>query len=196
MTRPTWSAASAKSSPHARSERRRSDTRALFNHDANYPLGRVKAGTLKLSANDPHGWRYRVLLPQNPMAAMVAEAIERGDVTGSSFSFEVNKDDWSDADAGTPTRVLREVRAYDVGPVTFPASEATDVNVPRAMRSLATKHDRDRLPPARRPRRPPARGPRRRVGRRRRGRARAPEDGQNDAITRVSDLRQMLDAIS
>ena len=120
-----------------------SDIRCLFNHDVNFPLGRLKAGTLTVDANDPHGWHYRCLLPKNAMSAMVAEAVERGDVTGCSFSFEVVKDEWTESDSGIPTRTLREVRAYDVGPVTFPASEATSVNLARAMRSLGLKTDHD-----------------------------------------------------
>ena len=111
------------------------DIRALFNHDPNYPLGRGKAGTLALAA-DTHGLHYEIQMPTNPMAAMVTEAIERGDVTGSSFSFEVIRDSWDDTDRG-PVRRLHEVKLFDVGPVTFPASEATEVDVKRAVRSLA-----------------------------------------------------------
>jgi hypothetical protein len=172
-----------------------SDIRALFNHDPNYPLGRIKSGTLEVDASDPHGWHYRVLLPKNPQAQMVAEAIERGDVTGSSFSFEVYKDDWSESDTGMPVRVLREVRAYDVGPVTFPASEATDVNVAGAMRSLSAKcgRERDYLQRALA------------AGRLREAlagewdeeaEARGRETDQREATVRVSKLRQLLDTLT
>ena len=136
-------------------------------------------------------------LPKNAQAQMVAEAIERGDVTGSSFSFEVMRDEWSESDSGGTIRVLRDVRAYDLGPVTFPASEATDVNVSRAMRSLSAKtgQERDYL------QRALAAGRLREAlagewDEEAEAEARAVESDQSDAMIRVSKLRQLLDAIA
>lgn len=117
------------------------DIRALFNHDPNFPLGRSKAGTLQLW-NDETGWGYRIAMPTNPMAQMVYEAIDRGDVTGSSFSFEVKKEKWNYPKDGdevrTPLREILEFKAYDVGPVVFPANEATSVDIVRCLRSIAS----------------------------------------------------------
>ena len=163
-----------------------SDVRSLFNHDPNFPLGRVRAGTLELDANDPHGLRYRILMPKNSQAQMVAEAIERGDVTGSSFSFEVIKDEWTDSDSGAPTRVLRECRLYDVGPVTFPASEATEVDVARAMRSLGLKSELD----------PDYLAGALRAHRLREALAGTWSPSEEASKTHVSGLRKLLDAIS
>ena len=61
------------------------DVRALFNHDSNHILGRVSSGTLRLSV-DNTGLRYSVTLPAS--AANVAEAMQRGDLTGSSFQVD------------------------------------------------------------------------------------------------------------
>lgn len=105
------------------------DVVALFNHDANFPLGRVSAGTLKLE-EDEHGLRYEV--PQLPKSRVdLLEAIERRDVQGNSFSFLVGKDEWLEGEK--PHRRILEVSFLrDVGPVTFPAYPDTTL----ALRSL------------------------------------------------------------
>lgn len=106
------------------------DVRALFNHDANMVLGRVAAGTLRLSADD-HGLAYEIDAAETRVAGDVLSHVERGDVTGSSFSFTIppGGERWRDeigADGRTVS--IREVLTaiiYDVGPVTFPAYSAT-----------------------------------------------------------------------
>lgn len=102
----------------------RDDVRALFNHDGNYLLGRTSSGTLRLSIDDV-GLRYEIDPPES--AASIVESIERGDLSGSSFSvfMEAGKQRvFRDGD-----KTIREVRAIkellDVGPVTFPAFTAT-----------------------------------------------------------------------
>ena len=56
------------------------------------------------------------------------EHIRRGDLQGSSFGFEVTKQDWRHDDR-TDIREIRAVRLFDVGPVTFPAYESTTTAV-------------------------------------------------------------------
>lgn len=99
------------------------DVRALYNHDANYVLGRTKAGTLTLT-KDGRGLMYVNTPPDGPVGQTVREALRRGDVTGSSFSFGVSKkgQTWTRTADGL---YLREIHSFDVihdvGPVTFPA---------------------------------------------------------------------------
>jgi len=57
----------------------------------------------------------------------VREMISRGDLTGSSFSFKVTEEFWSE-DEGTQIRNIKGVELFDVGPVTFPAYEASTAN--------------------------------------------------------------------
>jgi HK97 family phage prohead protease len=100
-----------------------SDVRALFNHDPSQIIGRSTAGTLLLS-KDQRGLAYSILPPDGPVGVHVRDAIRRGDVTGSSFSFTVSKkgQTWTRLDDGTYLREIRSVdQLYDVGPVTFPA---------------------------------------------------------------------------
>lgn len=97
-----------------------SDTRSLFNHDANQLLGRVKAGTLRLSS-DAHGLEYEVDLPDATYARDLMVLVDRGDIDGASFAFIPDLSTW---DAKTETRTHTDVAVgglVDVSPVTFPA---------------------------------------------------------------------------
>ena len=105
----------------------RDDVRALFNHDSNYPLGRTSSKTLKLSV-DERGLKFSVDLPDTQAGRDVAESVRRGDVSGASFGFVVTDQEWRTED-GMDVRSIAGVELYDVGPVTFPAFEATDVSV-------------------------------------------------------------------
>ena len=100
----------------------RDDIRSLFNHDPNFVLGRKSSGTLRLSVDDI-GLKYEVDLPESRKD--VAEAISRGDVTGSSFWFKPTKESESrDAD-GNIVYTIENLELREVGPVTFPAYEST-----------------------------------------------------------------------
>ncbi|MGA2256080.1 MAG: HK97 family phage prohead protease [Thermoguttaceae bacterium] len=102
------------------------DIRCLFNHNPNFPLGRTANKTLLLS-EDSVGLRTVCLPPDTQQARDVCESIRRGDITGMSFTFDVRGQSWSkDADGGYH-RTLTDCRLYDVGPVTFPAYDSTEV---------------------------------------------------------------------
>lgn len=110
------------------------DVRAQFNHDANYVLGRTSAGTLRLSV-DEHGLIYDVDLPDTSYARDLAQSVARGDVSQSSFMFEVTGEAWEYPPASSgqlPLRKISAVTLYDVAPVTFPAYADTSVSA-RAM---------------------------------------------------------------
>jgi HK97 family phage prohead protease len=106
----------------------RDDVRALFNHDANFVLGRTTSGTLKLT-DDNKGLRYDVDPPDTTWARDLMVSVKRGDVSQSSFAFEVTEDEWEYGKRGEmPLRTIRKVRLYDVSPVTYPAYESTTVS--------------------------------------------------------------------
>lgn len=108
-----------------------SDVRALFNHDPNFVLGRKASGTLTLEENQK-GLRYEVTPPDTQIIRdLVISPIERGDVSGCSFSFNVAKDGdkWTEQN-DMYLREISEISALgDVGPVTFPAYPSTTVNM-------------------------------------------------------------------
>lgn len=110
------------------------ETRALWNHDANYPLARYP-GTLKLDV-DEVGLRYEFPVPDTTYGRDLAANIRAGIVRGSSFSFTVPSggDSWT-TENGRSLRVIQRIDSLlDVSPTTFPAYPDTDVKV--AQRSL------------------------------------------------------------
>ena len=116
------------------------DNRGLFNHDSNQILGRISAGTMRLSV-DKTGLRYDIDLPDNDVGKRVATSIERGDITGSSFSFRARRVGIEDVGNGQTVRELQDVQVMDVGPVTYPAYSGTSADV----RSESTQTARDEL---------------------------------------------------
>lgn len=104
------------------------DTRCLFNHDANFILGRTKSGTLRLH-EDRKGLHFSNDLPDTQQARDVAASIERGDIDGCSFAFTVKADEWRKGDEDEPDiRTLIEIdELFDVGPVVYPAYSDTSV---------------------------------------------------------------------
>lgn len=107
---------------------KRDDVRALFNHDANFVLGRTTAKTLRL-VEDDRGLRYEVDPPETTWARDLMVSVQRGDVNQSSFAFEVTEEEWDYGVRGEmPLRTIKAVRLYDVSPVTYPAYESTTVS--------------------------------------------------------------------
>lgn len=104
------------------------DVRALWNHDANYVLGRNKAGTLRL-AEDERGLAIEIDPPDTQMANDLITLIERGDVSQMSFGFQTIKDSWETKEDDKDIRTLEKVKLWDVSPVTFPFYKDTDVAV-------------------------------------------------------------------
>lgn len=107
------------------------DIRALWNHDANYVLGRKASGTLRL-AEDVRGLAIEIDLPDTPTIRDLVQApIERGDVNHMSFQFGLRPggQDWAKDDEGRVVRTLKKLRLFDVSPVTFPAYRQTDIAV-------------------------------------------------------------------
>ena len=100
------------------------DVRGLFNHDPNKVLGRTSAGTMSLSVDDK-GLAYRITLGQTTVALDVGAHVERGDVDGSSFAFQVQSQEFRTEDGLDIREITKVEPLFDVGPVTFPAYEGT-----------------------------------------------------------------------
>lgn len=103
------------------------DVRALWNHDANYVLGRNKSGTLTLE-EDAKGLRMVVDPPDTTWAEDLKKSMKRGDVNQMSFGFWVESDSW-EMQGGQNIRTLEEVDIFDVSIVTYPAYPETSANV-------------------------------------------------------------------
>jgi HK97 family phage prohead protease len=103
------------------------DARSVWNHNNDYVLGRVKAGTLELG-EDERGLAVVIRPPDTQWARDFVTSIDRGDVDQMSFAFQVVREDWQMV-GGMAVRELIEVRLYEVSPVTFPAYPQTEIGL-------------------------------------------------------------------
>ena len=104
-------------------------TRALWNHDPNFPLARYPE-TLRLTVDDV-GLRYEFPVPDTSYGKDIAANIRAGIVKGSSFAFQVAQggDEWS-MEEGRSVRTIKRIDSLiDVSPTTFPAYPDSDVAV-------------------------------------------------------------------
>lgn len=117
------------------------------NHKIEIPLARSSANkesTMALSV-DEKGLFMRATLDtaNNVDAKKLYSAVQRGDVSGMSFAFSVNDEEWKDLKTDLPLRIIRSIsKVYEVSVVTFPAYETTDVQA-RSILEAARTH---RLP--------------------------------------------------
>jgi HK97 family phage prohead protease len=104
-------------------------TRALWNHDPNFPLARYPE-TLKLTVDDV-GLRYEFPVPDTSYGKDIAANVRAGIVRGSSFAFQVGTDgdEWSVEDGRSVRTIKRVDSLIDVSPTTFPAYPDSDVAV-------------------------------------------------------------------
>ena len=110
------------------------DVRFLVGHDTtDIPLARSRNNnensTMQLLVND-NGMDIRVDLDieNNPRAKELYSAVKRGDISGMSFMFTVEKDAWEDLESEQPLRRITSIsRVFEVSAVTFPAYEGTSL---------------------------------------------------------------------
>ena len=124
-----------------------------FNHSPDSVLGRTSAGTMKVWADDD-GFHYDIpVLPDS--RADVLEAVQLGNVRGNSFSFSLPADgtgeEWRSvaqrSDGGKrPLRTITRIaKVYDVGPVTHPAYEQTEVSARSTEKARSMSEDHSEL---------------------------------------------------
>lgn len=107
-----------------------------FDHGAHPLIGSIPLGRITSITEDEHGLRVKARLSDNWLVEPVRDAIRDGAVSGMSFRFRVVADRWEQRD-GIDYRTITEVELYEVGPVVFPAYEATTVGVRSRQTALA-----------------------------------------------------------
>lgn len=119
---------------HALDETDLKDVRFLVNHNTDMiPLARSRNNnensTMQLIVGE-EGMDIRVDLDteNNAESKSLYSAVERGDISGMSFMFIVDKDSWEDVDTDHPTRTVHSIRqVFEVSAVTFPAYSQTSI---------------------------------------------------------------------
>jgi len=123
---------------------KKGDVRALWNHNSDFVLGRQSADTLSLE-EDKTGLAFRIKPPtETTWFQDRVVSLKRGDVTGASFGFWVETDEWKNVGENEQLRTILKIRELlEISPgVTFPAYPQTDI----ALRSLqAWRTDQDRI---------------------------------------------------
>ncbi len=110
------------------------DVMFLVGHDTSMiPLARSRNNnensTMQMSVTDA-GMEIRVDLDveNNPRAAELYSAVKRGDISGMSFMFIVDKDSWEDIESDYPKRTILGIsKVFEVSAVAFPAYPQTSI---------------------------------------------------------------------
>ena len=110
------------------------DVRFLVNHDTSkIPLARSRNNnansTMQLSVdNDGMAIRVDLDTENNSEARALYSAVQRGDISGMSFMFGVDTDEWENLESDHPTRHIKSISTVvEVSAVTFPAYESTEI---------------------------------------------------------------------
>lgn len=118
------------------------DVAMYYNHDLNrIPLARSRRNnpnnTLFLQP-DTLGLKMRasIDIENNTESKALHSAIKRGDISGMSYMFEVEDEEWKNVDTEMPTRIIKKVsKVIEVSAVNYPAYEDTTIYA-RALVSL------------------------------------------------------------
>lgn len=114
-----------------------------FDHGHDIATGSVPIGSIEQLREDDHGLFVRARLHDNDRVEPIRQAIASGAIDGMSFRFRVLREEWDETN-DIPTRTIREVELFELGPVVFPAYEATSVGV-RSLLAELDADDRSRL---------------------------------------------------
>lgn len=112
------------------------DVRFLVNHNTDMiPLARSRRNngnsTMKMTADFQGLYLDFVKLDveNNMDARALYSAVQRSDITGMSFMFSIDDEEWEDLESDHPTRHIKKIGSVvEVSAVTFPAYESTEIN--------------------------------------------------------------------
>ena len=111
------------------------DVRFLVNHNTDMiPLARSRNNnensTMQLEVDkDGMGIRVNLDTENNTEARNLYSAIKRGDISGMSFMFTIDDEEWENLESDHPTRHIRRIgTVFEVSAVTFPAYESTEIS--------------------------------------------------------------------
>lgn len=112
------------------------DVRFLVNHNTDMiPLARSRNNnensTMQLEVDNDGLLLKRVDLDteNNSDARNLYSAVKRKDISGMSFMFTIDEEEWENLETDHPTRHIKKIgQVFEVSAVTFPAYEATEIS--------------------------------------------------------------------
>lgn len=111
------------------------DVRFLVNHNIDMiPLARSrknnKNSSMQLTVDDDGlGIRVNLDTENNSEARNLYSAVKRGDITGMSFMFSIDEEEWTGEETDHPSRTINKIgTVVEVSAVTFPAYEETEIS--------------------------------------------------------------------
>lgn len=111
------------------------DVRFLINHNTSMiPVARSRRNnghsTMQFSV-DQQGLNLdwvKLDTENNSDSRSLYSAVQRGDISGMSFMFSVDDEEWENLESDHPTRHIRKIGSVvEVSAVTFPAYESTEI---------------------------------------------------------------------
>lgn len=121
--------------PRALDQADLTDVRLCLNHDTSYVYARSRRNnprsTMRLQVGaEGMDIEADLAIGTSPRAQDYYSAVERGDMDKMSFMFSVKRDEWMDLESDHPLRRILEIGSVvEVSCVTFPAYEATSIEI-------------------------------------------------------------------
>lgn len=110
------------------------DVRFLVNHDTSkIPLARSRRNngnsTMTLIPDEQGLIMHADIdIENNTEAKSLNSAIKRGDISGMSFMFTIEDEEWRDLESDYPKRIIKRIGSIvEVSAVTFPAYQSTSI---------------------------------------------------------------------
>ena len=101
---------------------RNADTvKSFFNHDPDYVLSTLDSDPALVLRDTDHGLEFDSPIPPTTYGNDLKINLQRKNVRGSSFAFDVHKDRWTRDENDVVYRDIVDLTLYEVGPVTNPA---------------------------------------------------------------------------
>lgn len=124
-----WEGATESIAPGAFRNSIHQDVRALYNHNDDIVLGRTSAGTCELEDRADGLWGKIRVNKKDSDATNAYARVERGDVTGCSFGFNIKSETQEVREDGSVHWTITEVDPlYEISVCAYPAYQATHVS--------------------------------------------------------------------
>jgi len=114
--------------------------KSFFNHNPSFVLSTTESDPALELKDEADGLRFKSPIPDTTYGNDLRENLKRKNVRGASFSFDVDKEGEiiTVDEKGNWHREITKATLYEVGPVTNPAYESTELNL-RSVENIVTE---------------------------------------------------------